>query len=257
MNAATIVCLRAARKSVTQLATGNTGNYPSARNQGFEVLLGQNECKNWLRSSPENEVIMRYPGEWKFPGGAVDSSDKSFKDTALRELSEEFLGLDIPSEVAADSILLFNTKLTRPIQNRRYQMYNYVALVDDANADWINDQVLEKINQALQQKRSTFEEMLASGRYWDMSKEEKMQYSPEVVRVKWFPLEDAIEMMDDSTVFVDDWQRRHFEKYQIPKRDPMHVTAESLAEIRDHEDMRSVRASAELFSRKMLHESVS
>ena len=38
MNAATIVCIRRNVRHVSG---------------GFEVLLGQNECKNWLRSTPQ------------------------------------------------------------------------------------------------------------------------------------------------------------------------------------------------------------
>lgn len=44
MNAATIVCVR---RSV-----------PSRSRGGFEVLLGQNECQNWLRSTPEKSMRM-------------------------------------------------------------------------------------------------------------------------------------------------------------------------------------------------------
>jgi hypothetical protein len=46
MNAATLVMLR-------------------LRMSNWQVLLGQNEVKNWIRSTPSQNVIMRYPGEWK------------------------------------------------------------------------------------------------------------------------------------------------------------------------------------------------
>lgn len=184
----------------------------------------------------------------KFPGGVVESTDQSFKDTALRELHEEFLGIQVPSHVACTDIIHFNTKLTRPIKNRRYRMFNFVALVEDETADWINTAAIDHINATLKNKRDTFEELLASGAYWTKTPEEKELLSPEVRRVKWFPLEDAITMMDDETPFVDDWQKQTFAQLGISGRDPMHVTAESLAEVRDHEDLRAVRASAELFS---------
>jgi hypothetical protein len=69
-----------------------------------------------------------------------------------------------------------------------------------------------------------------------------------VRRVAWFPLEDAITMMDDDTLFVEEWQQEAFSQLGITGRDPMHVTAESLAEVRDHADLRAVRASAVLFA---------
>ncbi len=53
---------------------------------------------------------MRYPSEWKFPGGVVENLDYSFKVTAIRELNEEFPGLDVRIETA--HLLLLNKKLT-------------------------------------------------------------------------------------------------------------------------------------------------
>mmetsp|Transcript_21756 Transcript_21756/g.36629 ORF Transcript_21756/g.36629 Transcript_21756/m.36629 type:complete len:247 (+) Transcript_21756:3-743(+) len=234
MNAATIVAIRRSARTA----------------RGFEVLLGQNECQNWLRSTPDKAVIMRYPGEWKFPGGVVEEADASFKHTALRELHEEFLGISVPAEVAARDIVHFNTKLTRPVKNRRYRMFNFVAIVEDPSAEWINDEAVDRINEQLGRKRAVFEAMLADGSYWDRSSAEKEHLSPEVRSVAWFSLEDAIEMMDDETAFVDEWQREAFSQLGIQGRDPMHVTAESLAEVRDHEDLRALRASAELFAER-------
>jgi 8-oxo-dGTP pyrophosphatase MutT (NUDIX family) len=186
----------------------------------------------------------------KFPGGVVDASDKSFKHTALRELHEEFLGLHVPTHVVEQDIVHFNTKLTRAVKNRRYRMYNFVALVEDPDAQWINDEAVERINSTLHEKRVTFESLLHDGSYWDMSAVEKEKVSPEVRSVAWFSLEDAIEMMDDATECVDEWQREMFLQLGIKGRDPMHVTAESLAEVRDHEDLTALRASAELFAEK-------
>jgi hypothetical protein len=38
----------------------------------LNVLLGQNECINYLKSTISTNIIMRYPGEYKFPGGVVE-----------------------------------------------------------------------------------------------------------------------------------------------------------------------------------------
>ena len=113
MNAATIVILR-------QVNTCKTKPM-------WNVLLGQNMVKNWLRSTPDVDVIMRYPGEWKFPGGVCDEHDITLKDTAIRELNEEFLGLDV--DITKHSTLyLVNKKLTRAIKGRQYWMHNFVAI---------------------------------------------------------------------------------------------------------------------------------
>jgi hypothetical protein len=34
----------------------------------FQVLMGQAEVINWMKSTPEKLVTMRYAGEWKLPG---------------------------------------------------------------------------------------------------------------------------------------------------------------------------------------------
>lgn len=110
-------------------------------------------------------------------------------------------------------------------------MFNFVALVEDPTADWINTTAVEHINKQLHNKKQYFESLLATGSYWSKSTEEKETLSPEVRRVQWFSLEDAIRMMDDGTPFVDEWQKQTFAELGIAGRDPMHVTAESLAEV--------------------------
>jgi len=47
VDAATVICLRY-KKDEDEVK--------------FQVLLGQNECKNFLKSTNETNVIMRYPG---------------------------------------------------------------------------------------------------------------------------------------------------------------------------------------------------
>ena len=52
------------------------------RGRGWEVLLGQNECVNWIRTNDLNSLAtMRYPGEYKFAGGALDAWE-SFLEAA-------------------------------------------------------------------------------------------------------------------------------------------------------------------------------
>ena len=55
----------------------------------WEVLMGQGEVQNWMRSRPGHQVPMRYAGEWKFAGGVVDPGETP-QQAAVRELGEEF-----------------------------------------------------------------------------------------------------------------------------------------------------------------------
>eukprot|EP01043_Picozoa_sp_COSAG02_P071749 COSAG02_NODE_13236_length_1422_cov_0.739985_1_plen_167_part_00 len=97
---------------------------------GWEVLCGQSVVVNYMRSSPDKLVTMRYAGEYKLAGGNVDQGE-TIAAAAFRELSEEFgtVGQPIP----VDSVVLrpFVTKQTRPIRSRSNLMHNFVALADE------------------------------------------------------------------------------------------------------------------------------
>ena len=54
---------------------------------GWDVLLGQREAQNWLRSEPGRNEVMRYPAEWNFAGGAVELGEEPAQ-AARRELEE-------------------------------------------------------------------------------------------------------------------------------------------------------------------------
>ena len=75
------------------------------RDTSWEVLMGQNECVNWMKTTGLGEKdtkIMRYPGEYKFAGGTLDKGE-SFRAAAQRELAEEFIrpcNLTLPEEGA-------------------------------------------------------------------------------------------------------------------------------------------------------------
>lgn len=247
MLAATLVILRRAVASASAVGT-------SGPQDKWEVLLGQNCVKNWLRSTKDHSVIMRYPGEWKFPGGVLEDCDDCLADTATRELREEFLGLTVPN--ADISMYLVNRKLTKSIKGKRFLMYNYVAMEDD-NA-WISEtDIANTINGNLRRRIHTFNEMLSNGSYWDLSDEEKSLVSPELVMVKWMPLSEAVQVMgsslDESLTCLNDFQRDEFIKYDINSRDPMFQSMVTLMEIEklgSYENFRAhdiiMRASNEL-----------
>merc|ERR1712216_617445 len=82
-HASTVICIRHAGGKKQILETAGlpekyVGGMLEGRravefHSGWEVLLGQAEVKNWMRSSQESSAIMRYAGEFKFAGGVVDN----------------------------------------------------------------------------------------------------------------------------------------------------------------------------------------
>ena len=103
------------------------GEFTWAFTSGLQVLMGQSEVVNWVRSTPEQTSYMRYAAEWKFPGGSVDDGE-TLAEAAERELSEEFTVV-VP-EVSV--MQPFNVKFTRAIQSKSFTMFNFLAAADGA-----------------------------------------------------------------------------------------------------------------------------
>ena len=196
VEAATVLCLRARPDgpSPRELRAGNYALNKEAQKQlgefaynfrsGMQVLMGQSEVVNWVRSTPEEHTIMRYAGEYKFAGGSKDPGEELI-DTARRELSEEF-SVNVPLTAV---LRPFRVNSTRAIKGRSFLMYNYLAFADEN--PWLQELDTAAINRALQEKREHFERLVSSGRFWAMSKEEREAVSPEVHRVDWLDLADA------------------------------------------------------------------
>lgn len=110
---------------------------------GWQVLLGQSQVQNWVRSERGRPVAMRYGGEWKFPGGRQEVGEE-LEQTALRELAEEF-GVQ-----ASDAMLhLFNQKRTKAVQEVRFEMNNFVCLADEN--PWLRELDPKAINRWLEE----------------------------------------------------------------------------------------------------------
>jgi ADP-ribose pyrophosphatase YjhB (NUDIX family) len=259
MKAATLICLRLSphrnRLTTPSLISQCSS---SASTSPLQVLLGQNETINWLKStSSQNLVPMRYPGEWKFPGGVYDPDlDDALESTAIRELREEFLGLNCPpNEILRSQMKLFNQKFTLPVQGRRYEMNNFLFILKNDGeglVSWDEDEIA-RVNQNLSQKKNQFLEKMSRNEYWELSYEQRLPISPEVYQVQWVDLDEAISLMESSLThhdwqieeekeeegtrkerkYVNVWQQEQFEQYGILRRDPMYQSMMILREIRD------------------------
>ena len=94
---------------------GEAGRLSFAASAGWQVLLGQGEAQNWVRSEPARPAVMRYPGEWKLPGGRREVGE-SLEQAAWRELREEFGGvgpLEGNAAAPSDGLRLFSVKAPR------------------------------------------------------------------------------------------------------------------------------------------------
>ena len=195
---------------------------------GWQVLMGQAEVVNWLRSTAESVATMRYAGEFKFAGGTVDEGE-SIAQAGLRELQEEFLipaGLDT---IGSDKLLLrpFIVKQTMPIRSKSNLMYNFVALASEN--PWLAELDTQHANRTLQQRRERHSEMVAAGDFFELSQAEKEPLAPEVHQLAWVDLHQAfswaLSSMNDEVTHVNGFQQREFATHGIGRRDPMFMTA--------------------------------
>ena len=188
---------------------------------GWELLLGQSEVQNHLRSTPQHVSLMRYGGEFKFAGGSVDHNE-TLEQAARRELSEEFL-CTVPKSA---KLRLFDVKQTRPVQNTSYIMHNFVCL--ETENEWLHDMDVSKVNHALLQRRQRFHNLKASGAFYKMNKAEKETVCPEVHAIEWLNMKTAVARsftsMNADIQYVNDYQRHEFERLNVKHRDPLFIT---------------------------------
>lgn len=200
VEAATVICVRRAPAGQAAPRTLHHGDYELdadgtkqlgkfhwSFSSGLQVLMGQSEVINWVRSAPEKTSYMRYAGEWKFPGGSVDSGE-TLATTAVRELSEEFR-VTVPANAVMEP---FNVKFTRAIQGKSFTMFNFLCAADEN--PWLQHLDLDVVNASLSSRRQKFDALLESGDFWKLNKAERMEVSPEVHRVEWLDLSAAVEV---------------------------------------------------------------
>jgi 8-oxo-dGTP pyrophosphatase MutT (NUDIX family) len=198
--------------------------------RGWEVLMCQRQAVNWLRSTKEKLHMMRYPCEFNFAGGTVDNGE-SYVATALRELSEE-----LQTSVPADTIIhLLNVQQTRPVGGTSNIMFNFVCLAEEN--PWLATLDVNAVNGALGSKEQNVQDEEKLEEFWALSSEEKEILSPEMHCVEWLSLRDAVfkafTSMNEQVIFVNEHQRREFDRYGIRRRDPLYVTMSALVDVED------------------------
>lgn len=261
--AATVICIRSKEGSNAALsleeATRNEapdpalGSDASARMQilfgdkrralfhsNWEVLMGQGEVQNWIRSRPDQEVPMRYPGEWKFAGGVVDG-DETPVQAAMRELEEEFQ-VKVALTEATCKLRLLSVKQTRPIRNVSNIMFNYVAAAEEN--PWLEELDLEEVNSSLAKRRECFAEALQGGNFYTLGKEEQENLAPEIHEVQWLDMRSAVlhafTSMNGSLLPVNDFQQQEFDRLGLKRRDPMFLTMATLLEVDSFPSLKSL-----------------
>ena len=209
----------------------------------LQVLLGQSEVVNWVRSeSPGKVSLMRYGGEWKLPGGSKDHGE-TMEQTAVRELSEEF-DVAVPKEAV---LRPFRVNSTRVIQGKSYRMWNFVCLADENQ--WLNDIDVAALNRRLRQKRKIFFEKYAKGGspFWKMNKHDREKVSPEVYQVSWMSLPDIVDTYLNSKhapgalVPTNSFQAEEFAKHNVQSRDPMYATMTTIRALEEAGNFDAIR----------------
>ena len=175
---------------------------------GWEVLMGQSEVINYMKTRPTHDKpkTMRYGGEYKLPGGMVETNE-SARAAAARELSEEFL---IPSGTHLN-IRPFTVKQTRPIRSRSNMMICYIAL--ESENEWLKRLDVSETNRQLRRRREKFTDIVRreGEHFFKKSKREREKVTPEVHELRWMSLRDAVRhslsSLCQEDVFVNEFQR--------------------------------------------------
>eukprot|EP00466_Bigelowiella_natans_P011636 jgi/Bigna1/79794/fgenesh1_pg.65_\ len=212
-------------------------------NASWDVLMGQrpgldttcsnivddNDVVNWPRSSPDKVKIMNYPGEFVLPGGKQDRGE-TLRECAVREFEEEVLGegrcLPDRENVKLIDFFAFTTKRVRGMKHR---IHNFLAF--QSQNPWIKEINVSKYNEEIDQKLEKEQQLLSTGAYWRLSPQSRRSVGSEMRRLQWIPLHEAVLMTmssvprdDAPTQFVNEYQRKEFQKYEMKERDPMMAT---------------------------------
>ena len=201
--------------------------------------MGQSLVVNYLKTDTifdpnDNIKFMRYPGEWLFPGGAVETNE-TINQAARRELMEEFLVNVNDTNNEHTKIRPFLASQTRKIKGKSNLMVNMIAMLNENT--WLQNINIEDKNLELKQKRLHVEKLMKEGKWKSMTKEEREELSPEMYQLKWMKIEELVLIMQRSisiksnVFYVNDYQRKEFAKYNIKVRSPLSVTMITVVQV--------------------------
>lgn len=201
---------------------------------GWEVLAGQSLVVNYLKSNrPDDVQLMRYPGEFKLPGGRLDPGETA-EIAARRELAEEFLLSH--DQVASAKLVPVQIRQTRQIRGRSDMIVAFATVVgSDANSQHrrgLGSIDVDAINARLAAKEEAAAKLLASGEWSGLSPAARAELSPEMHEVQWVPLPELVRIMQKSIAAelhpINAWQAAEFAEHGVVERDPMSVTLAAL-----------------------------
>jgi hypothetical protein len=112
-------------------------------------------------------------------------------------------------------------------------MVNFVALQEEN--EWLARLDVSGINSQLGERREKHRQLVESGDFWAMDTEAKEQVSPEIRRVEWLDMRQAVlnsfTSMNATLRCVNHFQQQSFDEQGITIRDPMYLTMLSLLEL--------------------------
>jgi hypothetical protein len=112
-------------------------------------------------------------------------------------------------------------------------MVNFVALQEEN--EWLARLDVSGINSQLGERREKHRQLVESGDFWAMDTEAKEQVSPEIRRVEWLDMRQAVlnsfTSMNATLRCVNDFQQQSFDEQGITIRDPMYLTMVSRLQV--------------------------
>ena len=182
----------------------------------IEVLVGQIEVVDWVKSSLSDKRINPFPGEYRLPARqhrSVSGAAQTPLETVSTELEE--LGFNIPKEGVQATLFAKESVQT---ESRDYRIL-YFLVEEEDNRDVFRTDI-RKINLRLRETRKVRREMEVDGRWELLARAEKERLSPKLHHLEWKTLSEVRSDFDPSKPFVNAYQQEEFAKYDVVARQP-------------------------------------
>ena len=196
---------------------------------------------------------MPFAGELLGVGGRLRrSSSETPLDVALQELAA--CGFAVSQRTRLRNVTRFDRlAVTSRISGTSYDVQTFVVWAEGMGADYSlslcpeayaltldradNRSTLNPdisfINFQLTEKRRRRERLIASGAFQNLSQHEQLQWSPRIVSLRWWPIEEALQVLHPSSPHINDYQRAEFARLAHSGRDVAVGTSHALRHLRD------------------------